>query len=441
MNTQEIAEFRKVAAWVEDLRKDLNKGTIPHITNFRKVGSWADLIKVATPDSDFEQSFFQLAYEKLQDKLHNILPYMVGFEIVNKSDDGTKALGVFGFKSNNQQVIYIPAFFVNGTVKGIDIMYSKNNEQFYPLNEDFAELFLKDDSTGVGDASSESAKQINQSAQPMDMRDLVRPPRTGKVSYASVMDFVEEGGEMVKKAFEKLFTENDVFMESILRFYPVEKIAKAIAPKPSKPAFSQPLVSILTNKDTSAPNEFKQKIAMHGYAILDKRAEDKKSKFGLVKYPELFTNPTDSGFYSYLSRAGKIEYGLIITKLLKLNPHFATDEALVMDLVSGKTYRRPIKEIWVRNKYVIKDYSEVHSKMIELAEAEPSFDDHYILINDKMIATQPFRIRANAKDDGVRKVNLQNLFAMTEKSRSYRDFSSQTEFKEYNDSTLCLKNT
>ena len=60
----------------------------------------------STPDKDFEQSFFQLAYDKLQEKLFNLLPFLVGFEIVNKSDDGEKALGVFAFKSNNNQIIY-----------------------------------------------------------------------------------------------------------------------------------------------------------------------------------------------------------------------------------------------------------------------------------------------------------------------------------------------
>jgi len=50
-----------------------------------------------SPDQQFEQGFFQLAYDKLQSKLYNLLPYMVGFEVVNKASDGTKAVGAFGF--------------------------------------------------------------------------------------------------------------------------------------------------------------------------------------------------------------------------------------------------------------------------------------------------------------------------------------------------------
>jgi len=418
MNTQQIAEFRKVAAWVEDLRKDLNSNKIPAISQFRTLVGWRDLIKVATPDSDFEQSFFQLAYEKLQEKLYNLLPYLVGFEIVNKSDDGTKALGVFGFKSNNGQVIYVPAFFVNGTVKGIDIMYSKNNEQFYPLNEDFAELFLKDDSTGIGDASNESEKQINKGMCPVDMRDLVRPPHTGKTSYASLIDFVEDGSDLIKQAFYKLFTENDTFMESVLRFYPVEKVASAVAIKTKTKSVQKPSVQVVTPATMTAKtdNNIKAKAMTKGYAIIDNRADNEKSSFGLVKYPETFTNPTDcwflftiSGFYSYLTEAGNIRYALIITKPLKLNTHFASDEAIVIDTKAGHSYRMQAKKVYVRNKYVVKDYSAAHGKMTEIAEAEPSFNETYILINEQLVATQPFRIRSNSKDDGIRKVEVETI--------------------------------
>src|SRR5687767_14666898 len=124
-----------------------------------------EVIKAASPDQEFEQGFFQLAY-KLQSKLYNLLPFLVGFEVVNKSDDGGKAVGVFGFKSGNGQVLLVPTFFVNGKVKDLDTLYSRNNNQFYPLNEDFAELFLKDDSTGMGSVSSQTRPQMDKQMPP-----------------------------------------------------------------------------------------------------------------------------------------------------------------------------------------------------------------------------------------------------------------------------------
>jgi hypothetical protein len=88
------------------------------------------MIKTAAEES-LEQSFFQLAYGKLQDSLKNLLPFLIGFEIVKKNDANTKALGVFGFRSQSGQILYVPAFFVNGKVKNLDLLYSKNNKLVY----------------------------------------------------------------------------------------------------------------------------------------------------------------------------------------------------------------------------------------------------------------------------------------------------------------------
>ena len=372
------------------------------------------LHKIAgTSDKEFEQSFFQLAYEKLQAKLFNLLPFLVGFEVVNKSEDNDKALGVFGFKSNNGQVIYVPAFFINGNVKGIDIMYSKNNEQFYPLNEDFAELFLKDDATGLGDASDETRKQIKQDISTADLQNMVRPPRTGKVSYASVIDYVEKADPLTKVAFYEWFTENDEFCESILRFYPMEKVAKALYIPEDKKEVVEPVVRVVTAEDKFAGLEEAETDAIFskGYTILDKRAEVSKSNFGLIKYEESFTNPTKPGFYSYLTAHGGLHSAIILPDLLRLDANFSTEEALILDLdsgIKGQCYREKAKNIFTRVQYKVKDYAEVHKLMTEPAEAQPSYDDTYILINENLTATQPFRVRANYKSpDGIRRIEIE----------------------------------
>ena len=95
-----------------------------------------NIYKRAAGDAEFEQAFFQLAYDKLQGKLSNLIPFLVGFQLVKKSDNDTKAVGVFGFKSNNGQILFVPSFFINGKIKELEILYSRNNNQFYRLNEE-----------------------------------------------------------------------------------------------------------------------------------------------------------------------------------------------------------------------------------------------------------------------------------------------------------------
>jgi hypothetical protein len=370
----------------------------------------------AAPDSEFEASFFQLAFERLQEKLYNLLPFLVGFEIANKSPDGTKALGVFGFKSNNGQMLFVPAFFINGDVKGVDLMYSKNNEQFYPLNEDFAELFLRDEATGLGDATKETEKEINQNMPPVDLKSLVRPPRTGKVSYASVIDYVEQGGERTKKAFYTLFRDNPDFMESVLRFYPVEKIAKAITPKAAEKTLGMTSVRVVTKHDdlTDLSISQKEEVITKGYVVIDGRKDEEKSKFGLIKYDEKFVNPDESGFYAYLTRTGSLRYALIITKPIPLDSKYPTDDAIIMDLDSshdGVSYSAKVKDVFTKGKYTIKDLSSVMSKMTDPAEVQPSYDERYILVNEKLKATVPFRVVANFKNDqGLRVIQVEKAY-------------------------------
>lgn len=378
-----------------------------------------------SPDSEFEQSFFQLAFEQLQEELFNLLPFLVGFEVKNKSSDGTKALGVFGFKSNNGQILFVPAFFLNGTVKGINLLYSKNNEQFYPLNEDFAELFLKDEGTGIGAPSKDKQQEINKSLPPVDIKSLVQPPRTGKVSYASVLDFVEQADPVVKAAFQSLIETNDEYLESVLSFYPLDKIAKAIyvaetpAPAPKKKSVQV----IKAGQDLSGLTDSqKEEVMKKGFILFDQREQDEKTEFGLEEYPSTFTNPSESGFYSYLTTDGGLRYGLIIANPMNLSKHGVTDESIILDLDSSNSqgYLAKTKDIFTKPKHQIKEFDGVVKNMLDPAEASPSYSDTYILINDKLNATAPFRIVMNYKDgQGLRRIHV-------EQKRESGLFSSNT---------------
>lgn len=351
-----------------------------------------------SPDQQFEQGFFQLAYDKLQSKLFNLLPYMVGFEIVTKASDGTKAVGVFGFKSDNGQIIYVPAFFINGKVKDLDVMYSRNNNQFYPLNEDYAEFFLKDDVTGLGGVSEQSRKDIEKQNPGADMRDLVFPPRTGRISYASVVDFISTGDDNVKAAAWSLMNEHPEFTEALYRFYSPDEIAVALRPIEKVAAPS----AVEVYAADSAPPELKAKAMTNGFAVIDRRKDDAKSQYGLITYTDKFTNPTQPGFYSYLTALGTLRYGLVLQPL-SLYTNFKTNKQLVIDLQAkraGQCYVVPDGEqVFVREAITVADYSAVHKLMENPIEAEPSFSRTYVLVNEQLKATEPFRVRMNYLDD------------------------------------------
>lgn len=356
------------------------------------------LKKAESPDKQFESGFFQLAYDKLQSKLFNLLPYMVGFEVVNKAEDGTKAVGVFGFKSDNGQIIYVPAFFINGKVKDLDVMYSRNNNQFYPLNEDFASLFLKDDITGLGSVSDQKRHDIERQNNLVDMRDLVFPPRTGRISYASVIDFITDGDDNIKAASWTAMQEHPEFTEALHRFYTSEEIATAIRPTVKEAAQSK--VDIVDVKN--APAELKPKAMTHGFATIDRRKEEDKSRYGLMSYTDKFTNPSEPGFYSYLTEMGTLRYGLILMPY-SLYADFRASKQLVLDLEAKTPGRCYIvggdDRVFIREAIKVADYSTVYASMENAVDGAPSFSKSYILINEQLKVTEPFRIRMNYTDN------------------------------------------
>lgn len=369
-------------------------------------------------DDQIEGAFFQLAYQRLQDTLKNLIPYLVGFEIVKKNEDNTKALGVFGFRSTGGQVLFVPAFFINGKVKNLDLLYSKNNEQFYPLNEDFAEMFIKDELLGLGENSKQHRADIMRDATQGDYRQMSVPPRTGRYAIASVIDYVKDSDNQTKKAFTSLIEKDAEFCESVLRFYPMEKVAEAIAledgdkyRKSDKSTKKLKLIMPTDKLEVKKLNQSdKETLLTQGYVIVDDRAVGEKASFGTVDYLKKFTNPTESGFYSYVTKLGGLRYGLLLVRPKQLQQDFAIDDTLVIDLESkdGTAYIKDHKGIFTKDQYRVQDYSAVHKMMVDAAEGKPGYSNVYVLLNENLKATQPFRINANFKDhSGIRRISVE----------------------------------
>ncbi len=421
-----------------------------------------NLVKLAAGDQEFEQGFFQLAYDKIQSKLYNLVPFLVGFQLVKKNETGTKAVGVFGFKSNNGQILFVPAFFVNGKIKELDILYSRNNNQFYPLTEEFAELFLKDDVTGIGSPANEKKEQINKSITNPNMRDVIWPPRTGRITYAeakdleeknleafdkvasllepktykdspSLLTFVKQADNTVKEAFWDLLNKRADFVDAVTRFYTTAEIADSLKVEKVAKEVPEPKVQLYDLEDASIKlaKEDKQRVLTEGYTIIDKRAEEEVSKAGEFKFTESFTNPNKSGFYPYITETGSIRHGLIIINPANLLVGFNESTSIVIDLDSkkkGQAYEVDNNKVYIKDQIDIKDINL--AKALEMLEdpneSTPSYSD-YILINEELCATEPFSIIENYKDSsGIRRIKVQpKWFAETKVNRGEKNKSKE----------------
>jgi len=131
---------------------------------------------VGDSESGFEQAFSSLAYAYLKDKAPRLLDFMVGFQLVDRNEDNTKAMGIFGFQIGTQW-LYAPVFFLNGDLKGHELLYIKNQDTFVPLKENWVNYLMSRKPHVLGEASKKDTHQLG-GLMP-DIYSMKIPPMVG----------------------------------------------------------------------------------------------------------------------------------------------------------------------------------------------------------------------------------------------------------------------
>jgi hypothetical protein len=141
------------------------------------------LVKQATLGGEqsegFEQAFSSLAYAYLKDKAPRLLDFIIGFQLVDRNEDNTKAVGIFGFKVGDQW-LYAPVFFLNGDLKGHELLYLKKQDMFVPLKENWVNHVISRKPHVLGEASAKNTFQLGGLLP--NLNRLASPPVATKFS-------------------------------------------------------------------------------------------------------------------------------------------------------------------------------------------------------------------------------------------------------------------
>ena len=172
-------------------------------------------------DEDVEKAFLDQAYLHVQNKATPLMksPFRVGFEIVHKNDENTRMVGIFVFRIN-QHYLFVPVFFVNGSIKGTDLLYREDVKRFVPLNNEWCTYLIQLNVMDEGKGISQRERQFTRDQ--MNLTDLVEPPEVFRFhrKYASVCDSNEELTYLkaaTAKMLEKLASISDPDHDSVLR--------------------------------------------------------------------------------------------------------------------------------------------------------------------------------------------------------------------------------
>lgn len=128
-------------------------------------------------ETEFEQAFSSLAYAYLKDKAPRLLDYMLGFQLIDRNEDNTKAIGVFGFQIGKQW-LYAPVFFLNGDLKGHELLYIKNNDSFVPMKENWINYLMSRKPHILGEPSVGKLQELGGVAP--DINSLSMSPQGNK---------------------------------------------------------------------------------------------------------------------------------------------------------------------------------------------------------------------------------------------------------------------
>lgn len=128
-------------------------------------------------EQGFEQAFSSLAYAYLKDKSPRLLDFIVGFQLVDRNEDNTKAMGVFGFHVGDQW-LYAPCFFLNGDLKGHELLYIKKQDAFVPMKENWVNYLISRRPHTLGEPSEKNTFELG--GMMPNLSRLSRPPSGNK---------------------------------------------------------------------------------------------------------------------------------------------------------------------------------------------------------------------------------------------------------------------
>ena len=310
-------------------------------------------------DASFEQAFSNLAHAYLRDAAPKLLEHEIGFQLLDRNRENTKAVGVFAFKLGSQW-LYAPVFFLNGDLKGHELLYIKNQDMFVPLKENWVNYLVNRKPSILGSGIDKNLTQFGQrqpdftqlsrspakfgSAQPTlkEMMTAVMPTLAKTATMNTTLAFQELGQSLNLATFlkEARLTTIDMLVkscqyaphlaEAIDEFHGLDIIKEAVAvakareaqatkqagvldsaPEKPKAQSSLKIVTYETTLQTGLPagysEEDQEKLLNDGVLIKDERGDDQVSVPYSIQTEKKLFNPTESGLYELIVKPGDIE--------------------------------------------------------------------------------------------------------------------------------------
>lgn len=127
------------------------------------------VIRKQAAADDFEVKLSNVADAEITQRLPSLTEYKVGFQLIDRDDDGTRGVGVMVYQIGDQW-LYVPCFFLNGRIRGYDMMYLPERSQFVAAKDSWVTYLKSNQATTLGEKSGRLSKSKPKRADAVSLR-------------------------------------------------------------------------------------------------------------------------------------------------------------------------------------------------------------------------------------------------------------------------------
>jgi len=115
------------------------------------VGARTKIASSVVDKDALEKAFMDQSYGFVANKAGQLFrdPHRLGFEVVFKNDAMTRMVALYAFRLG-KRLLYAPVFFLNGTIKGHDLLYRHWIKKFCPSTEEWVQFLIESSENELG---------------------------------------------------------------------------------------------------------------------------------------------------------------------------------------------------------------------------------------------------------------------------------------------------
>jgi len=145
---------------------------------------WIKSAEEVLDNDSTEKEFASQAYSAVAQRAGKLLDkdHFLGFEMIYSNEEKNRLVGIFAFRVN-KDLLYAPIFFLNGKIKGQELLYRVGPQLFVPLTEGWVKELTKKAEHKLGEGQDRS--RLNRLPTGTDLAPLIIPGRGTKYANAN----------------------------------------------------------------------------------------------------------------------------------------------------------------------------------------------------------------------------------------------------------------